>query len=136
MTYDDYENIFNIMLDSNISNGCFIFNGINLTQDKKFKLLNDIAYRYQIEYHKDVYFVTTNNKINTELPTIIKPQNPYDIPGHFDRKNIVFLTDITFPYFDNPESWESRVINILTGYFYTTLGFSSSKQIIKLYENL
>jgi hypothetical protein len=124
------------MLDNNISNGCFIFNGINLTQDEKFKLLNDISYRYQIEDHKDVYLVTTNSNVITELPSIIKPQNPYDIPGHFNRNNTVFLTDITFPYFDNPESWESRIVKVLTDYFYTIIGFSSSKQIIKLYENL
>ena len=136
MLVSEYRELFNGFLDNGFFNCGVALAGSRLSNSERLSILNDICYRLQVEYQKHVYLITSDQHTESELTLICPPYDYNDIPKRFDRNDTVFVLDVKLPYFDDNNNWETKIINSLLYYFYPFFGFCSSKQIVKIYENI
>lgn len=129
-----YVKIFNSFLDNDLFNQTIILSPQSLTHVEKLYILNDLAYRIQIEFCKNVYIITDRLLPNCELKVIDEKTIPEELPLTINNFDSVFLIDVCRPYFEGTNSWSERIIEILQYYKMTVFGFCSNKQIIKFYE--
>ena len=132
-----YSKIFNSFLDNGMLDIALIINSRKLGKTSKEELLDELAYRLQIEFCKKVILLTNKFTPTGDIDFVGKEKNANEILLKFpDRSKNVFIVDIDFPYFNNSDSWEKRALNTIMYYKYPIFGFSSGEDIIKFYENL
>jgi hypothetical protein len=134
MKIDGYKKLFNAYLDSNIFNQLVLLSPKSLSNDNKLSILDDLAFRLQIEFQKSVVLIT-NKRHNCEIEVFDNTQPTAELPLIYNKsRDIVFLVDIDSPYFDDKMSWEDKIVELLIYYKYPAFGFMSGCQRIKLYE--
>lgn len=136
MLADNYETLFNGLIDNKIFNCGILLSASKISDKDKYNILNDLAYKLQIEHQKKVYLIPDNIHFESELPIICQPYDCSNISKNFDRTNTIFLINTKLPYFEDPNNWNVKFINTLLYYFYPFFGFSSTRQIVKFYENI
>ena len=143
MRVDWYQNIFDSYLDNKIFNQFVMLSPTEITNDEKLNILDEIAFRLQVEFQKqvilltnrdvygDIFVVDKNTKVS-EIPLIINNMNSskQELYG-----NVVCLIDIDFPYFEERNSWENRLVETMKYYKIPVFGFSNNTQMIYVYEN-
>ena len=143
MRVDWYQNIFDSYLDNKIFNQFVMLSPTEITNDEKLNILDEIAFRLQVEFQKqvilltnrdvygDIFVVDKNTKVS-EIPLIINNMNSskQELYG-----NVVCLIDIDFPYFEESNSWENRLVETMKYYKIPVFGFSNNTQMIYVYEN-
>lgn len=143
MRVDEYKNFFDSYLDNKIFNQFVMLSPTGITHDEKLNILDEIAFRLQIEFQKqvilltnrdvygDIFVVDKNTKVS-EIPLIINNMNSakQELCG-----NVVCLIDIDFPYFEESNSWENKLVETMKYYKIPVFGFSNNTQMIYIYEN-
>ena len=143
MRVDEYKNLFDSYLDNKIFNQFVMLSPTGITHDEKLNILDEIAFRLQVEFQKqvilltnrdvygDIFVVDKNTKVS-EIPLIINNMNSekQELYG-----NVVCLIDIDFPYFEESNSWENRLVETMKYYKIPVFGFSNNTQMIYVYEN-
>ena len=143
MRVDEYKNFFDSYLDNKIFNQFVMLSPTGITHDEKLNILDEIAFRLQVEFQKqvilltnrdvygDIFVVDKNTKVS-EIPLIINNMNSakQELYG-----NVVCLIDIDFPYFEESNSWENRLVETMKYYKFPVFGFSNNTQMIYIYEN-
>lgn len=143
MRVDEYKNFFDSYLDNKIFNQFVMLSPTEITHDEKLNILDEIAFRLQVEFQKqvilltnrdvygDIFVVDKNTKVS-EIPLIINNMNSakQELYG-----NVVCLIDIDFPYFEESNSWENRLVETMKYYKIPVFGFSNNTQMIYVYEN-
>jgi hypothetical protein len=136
-TKQKYLNLFDTILDSELFNQTFLLCSNRLSESDKIDILDYIAFRSQIQFCKNVIVLTNKNIVTGNIEIVDTRVKSSEIPLMFPhRSNTLFLVNIDFPYFENIQSWEYRVIQTLMYYKYSMFGFISGDQIIKIYEDL
>ena len=143
MRVDEYKNLFDSYLDNKIFNQFVMLSPTGITHDEKLNILDEIAFRLQVEFQKqailltnrdvygDIFVIDKNTKVS-EIPLIINSMNSakQELYG-----NVVCLIDIDFPYFEESNSWENRLVETMKYYKIPVFGFSNNTQMIYIYEN-
>lgn len=143
MRVDEYKNFFDSYLDNKIFNQFVMLSPTGITHDEKLNILDEIAFRLQVEFQKqvilltnrdvygDIFVIDKNTKVS-EIPLIINNMNSakQELYG-----NVVCLIDIDFPYFEESNSWENRIVETMKYYKIPVFGFSNNTQMIYVYEN-
>ena len=135
MKKSDYLSIFESFMDNSMWRQGIIFAAAGLTKEERAELLDEIAYRCQAEFGMTAYLVTNNTTdyIDSEVSIIDKAFDPYLLPNLRSTKPI-FLVDLEIPYFENSQSWEYKIVELLIYYKYTFYGFSTRQKMI-VYED-
>lgn len=143
MRVDEYKNFFDSYLDNKIFNQFVMLSPTGITHDEKLNILDEIAFRLQVEFQKqvilltnrdvygDIFVVDKNTKVS-EIPLIINNMNSAKQEFY---GNVVCLIDIDFPYFEESNSWENRLVETMKYYKIPVFGFSNNTQMIYVYEN-
>ena len=132
-----YRKVFNSFMDNGIIDLALIINSRKLNPDNQREILDEVAYRLQIEFCKKVILLTNKSSPSGDIDFVGKEKNANEILLKYpDRSKHAFIVDIQFPYFNTKDCWESRALNTIMYYKYPIFGFSSSEDIIKFYENI
>ena len=132
----DYLSYFNSLLDNGWLNQVCLLCPPCLDLGTKFEILDEIAFRLQIEFQKEVKLMFSNpfHTVRSELDAIYKEYPLTDRISEFDVEKTVVLANIQFPYFSHEDSWEKKAIQLLEYYRLPVLGFTTHEQYIKIYE--
>jgi hypothetical protein len=133
MNKDDYLKGFNSFLDNKLFNQFVVLSGKYLSQQTKLDILDELAYRLQIEFGKKVYLLT-NEDIDCEVSVINQQTTPQEIPLIVNRDESVILVLIRTDYFNRNDSWEIESLRVLKYYKYPIFGFCSMFQDVMYYE--
>ena len=137
--YDEYKYLFNNVMDMNYAFQCGILYCPHACSDmsntNRLSLLNEIAHRLQIEFEKDVVFIS-NESIETELPVIKTVDEASRLIATYDRNKTVFLCNFILPRIVADDNFEVRAIEQLKYYRQPFYGFTVNQQIMYLYEEL
>lgn len=143
MKAEYYQRLFDSCLDNNLFNQFVALSPTSISHDRELIILDNIAFRLQIEFQKQVILLT-NKEVSGDIAVINKSTKVSEIPliinnlnsdNNDDSSNVVCLIDIDFPYFEENNSWENRLIETLKYYRIPVFGFCSRGQILKIYEN-
>lgn len=130
-TKEKYIQLFDNILDS-FQNSTFVLVGKGLTEKERLDILEHIAFRCQIEFEKEVRFISSYDVKESEILLPKKYDSSY-LPVQFKPENTIFLTNINISYYDTLNNWELDMLTQLAYYKYPVFGFSSH-QVIKVYE--
>lgn len=134
MTNRDYLKIFNSFLDNDLFNQAIILSTNKISEITKLQILDEIAYRLQVEFGKRVIFIT-NKECSGDIETFTKKDKTSELPLLYtDKKNTVFVLYLDMPYFEDRLDWEQKVIECLIYYKYPVFGFKSDNQRVKFYD--
>ena len=123
MTVESCEALFNSILDNNISTVGVLF-PILKTDDKVIlDCLDRIAYRLQIEFGKEVIFLSSEN-IDCEIEHYSKESDPNVLIPKFADSKYVFICLFRSSYFKQDDNWYMEIMNMLTYYKKQFFGFS------------
>ena len=133
MNYLDY---FNHLMDGKWLNQICLFCPVTVSLPERFDILDELAFRLQIEYQKDVKFLVSNpfHTSTSQLDCIHKEYPLTEKISTFDVDKTVILANIQFPYFNYEDSWEKAGLKLFEYYRIPVLGFTTHEQCIKIYE--
>jgi hypothetical protein len=143
MRVDEYKNLFDSYLDNKIFNQFVMLSPTRITHEEKLNILDEIAFRLQVEFQKQVILLT-NRDVDGDIFVIDKNTKVSEIPLIINNMksakqelygNVVCLIDIDFPYFEESNSWENRLVETMKYYKIPVFGFSNNTQMIYIYEN-
>lgn len=127
----NYLNFFNMILDNNFLN-CGILLSPIIKISEKQNVLENIAYRAQIEFKKEVVLVTNADYYkNSELKIINSSCDPYDVTK-LGNSDYIIICDIIQTE-ENSSSWSTKIIELMEYYRVCFFGFSN-RQTIRIYE--
>ena len=134
---DNYLKVFNTFIDTGILDLALILQPQKLNDSLKMSILDNLAYRFQIEFCKTAVLVANKYIPTGDIEFVGRDSIPFEVPLKYSgRSKYVFLVDIEFPYFEKKNCWEHSILQTLTYYKYPVFGFSSEEQIFKFYDNV
>lgn len=128
MNASNYIRIFDSFLDNRILNCGILLIGPNSTNEKLY-ILNEIAFRLQIEFGKRVCLVS-NEELNSDIETFTSKDDPFSF---ISKNDCVFLCNLQKSYF-NDGMWYNDLVNQLKYYKRTFFGFTTGSQQLIFYE--